>query len=165
MRIARATSIRSTRTTIRGVCKGDPLLWIVGGDFNCNAGRGIYMPATSTHQSDHVLDGFFGDQNGTNFQVSSSTPARTYLQANGGEGQLVTNTYCRSSWICCERPSSVRSLPVLAQLQIERQSEVDTANIVTGKRTRRQSTRYGTNMDVDRLVEALGPQLPIRPCA
>jgi hypothetical protein len=28
-----------------------PLLWIVGGDFNCNAGRGIYMPATSTHLS------------------------------------------------------------------------------------------------------------------
>jgi hypothetical protein len=36
-----------------------PLVWIVGGDFNCNAGRGIYMPATSTHQSNHVLDGFF----------------------------------------------------------------------------------------------------------
>jgi hypothetical protein len=61
-----------------------PLVWIVGGDFNCNAGWGVYMPATSTHQSDHVLDGFFADQNGMNFQVTAVTAPQTY-------GQLITN--------------------------------------------------------------------------
>ena len=82
MRIAGDTSSRSIRTTI---CKGpSPLVWIVGGDFNCNAGRGVYMPATSTHQSDYVLDGFFADQNGTNFQVTAVTAPQTY-------GQLITN--------------------------------------------------------------------------
>jgi hypothetical protein len=39
------------------------------------------------------LDGFFADQNGTNFQVTQSTAAQTYLHTNGGEGGLITDTY------------------------------------------------------------------------
>ena len=39
---------------------------------------------------------------------------------------------------------------VVKELRIERISEgVDTANIVTGSRTRRKSTKYNTGMDVD----------------
>jgi hypothetical protein len=124
-----------------------PLLWIVGGDFNCDAGRGIYMPATSTHQSDHVLDGFFADQHGTNFQVTASTPAQTYLHSNGGEGQLITNTYVNPHGYVVNGYHLSDHCPVLAQLQIEPFSGgVDTANIVTDKRIRRKSTKY---QDVD----------------
>jgi hypothetical protein len=124
-----------------------PLLWIVGGDFNCNAGRGIYMPATSTHQSDHVLDGFFADQNGTNFQVTQSTAAQTYLGTNGGQGRLITDTNVNPHGYVVNGHHLSDHCPVFAQLQIKRFSEgVNTANIVTGPRTRRKSTKY---MDVD----------------
>jgi hypothetical protein len=120
-----------------------PLLWIVGGDFNCNAGRGIYMPATSTHQSDHVLDGFFADQNGTNFQVTQSIAAQTYLLTNGGEGRLITNTHVDPHGYVVNGHHLSDHCPVWAQLQIERFSGgVDPANIVTSKRIRRQSTKY-----------------------
>lgn len=61
-----------------------PLLWIVGGDFNCKGGPGIYIPASSTHQSNHVLDGFFADQNGTNFEVTGITPTLTLVNAGIG---------------------------------------------------------------------------------
>jgi hypothetical protein len=117
-----------------------PLVWIVGGDFNCNAGRGVYMPATSTHQSDHVLDGFFADQNGTNFQVTAVTAPQTY-------GQLITNNLLDPHGFVVNGCHLSDHCPVCAQLQIERFSwGVDTANIVTGARTRRKSVRY---MDVD----------------
>jgi hypothetical protein len=32
----------------------------------------MHMPLTFTHQSKHVLDGFFADQNGTNFEVTAT---------------------------------------------------------------------------------------------
>jgi hypothetical protein len=35
------------------------------------------MPATSTHQSNHILDGFFADHHGTNFQVTAATARQT----------------------------------------------------------------------------------------
>ena len=90
-----------------------PLVWVVGGDFNCPAGKGIYMPQTSTHQSNHILDGFFADQNGTNFEVDLDVEARTFIQgqATNGEGALETDTFIESSWIRRERLSPVRSLP------------------------------------------------------
>ena len=63
------------------------MVWIVGGDFNCNGGSGIYMPTTYTHQAKHILDGFFADQYDTDFQVTASVAPYTYLRANGGRGQ------------------------------------------------------------------------------
>ena len=118
-----------------------PLVWIVGGDFNCNAGRGVYMPPTSTHQSDHILDGFFADQNGTNFQVTAATAPQAY-------GQLITNNLLDPHGFVVNGCHLSDHCPVLARLQIERfAGGVDTANIVTGVRTRRKSVKY---MDVDK---------------
>jgi hypothetical protein len=57
------------------------LVWIVGGDFNCRAGRAIYLPITSTHQSGHIIDGFFADQNGTNFEIKQIAAAQTWTGA------------------------------------------------------------------------------------
>jgi len=122
-----------------------PLLWIVGGDFNCNAGRAIYMPASSTHQSDHILDGFFADQNGTNFQVTQMAAAQTWNQTNGGPGQFVIHAIVGPRGYVVNGNHLSDHCPVFAQLQIERLPEdvdMDTANIVTGKRKRRQSKRY-----------------------
>jgi hypothetical protein len=118
-----------------------PLVWIVGGDFNCNAGRGVYMPATSTHQSDHILDGFFADQNGTNFQVTAVTAPQTI-------GPLITNTFLDPHGFVVNGCHLSDHCPVSAQLKIERfYGGVDPANIVTGVRTRRKSGKY---MDVDK---------------
>jgi Histone chaperone domain CHZ len=96
------------------------------------------------------LDGFFADQNGTNFQVTQSTAAQTYLHTNGGEGGLITDTYVDPHGYVVNGHHLSDHCPVVAELRIERISEgVDTANIVTGSRTRRKSTKYNTGMDVD----------------
>jgi hypothetical protein len=122
-----------------------PLVWIVGGDFNCNAGRAIYMPATSTHQSDHVLDGFFADQNGTNFEVAVETDAKTFLQSevNNGEGKLETNTHTDPHGYVVNGFHLSDHCPVIMKLRIDRfKVRVDKADIITGPRTRRKSTNY-----------------------
>lgn len=127
-----------------------PQVWIVGGDFNCNGGPGIYMPPTSTHQSNHVLDGFFADQSGTNFQVTQSTAAQTYLTVNGGDGQLITNTHVDPHGYVVNGHHLSDHVPVFAELRIERRPadmDVDTANIVNTSRNRRKSTKYTTGMD------------------
>jgi hypothetical protein len=119
---------------------GAPLIWIVGGDFNCNGGPGVYMPATSTHQSNHILDGFFADHHGTNFQVTAAAAPQTY-------GQLITNTLVDPHGFVVNGCHLSDHCPVCARLQIERQpSHLDPRNIVTGPRVRRKSVRY---MDVD----------------
>jgi hypothetical protein len=121
--------------------KAIPLLWIVGGDFNCKAGRASTCWQPARTKSDHVLDGFFADQNGTNFQVTQSTAAQTYLRTNGKEGRLITDTYVDPHGYVVNGHHLSDHCPVFAELRIERLSEgVDTANIVTGSRTRRKST-------------------------
>lgn len=127
-----------------------PLLWIVGGDFNCNGGSGIYMPPTFTHQSGHILDGFFADQNGTNFQVTQSTAAQTYLTVNGGEGQLITNTHVDPHGYVVNGHHLSDHVPVFAELCIKRRPadmDIDTTNIVNTPRNRRKSAKYTTGMD------------------
>jgi hypothetical protein len=75
--------------------------------------------------------------------VTAVTAAQTY-------GQLITNNLLDPHGFVVNGCHLSDHCPVWAQLQIERFSGgVDTANIVTGKRTRRKSIRYGTNMDVD----------------
>jgi hypothetical protein len=125
-----------------------PLLWIVGGDFNCNPRHGVYMPPTNTHQSSHVLDGFFADQNGTNFEVTRTDGPQTYLTVNGGDGQLITDTSVNPHGYVVNGHHLSDHCPVTAQFRIVRRPaamDVDPADILPRgiKRTRRQSTRYG----------------------
>ena len=124
-----------------------PLLWIVGGDFNCNPRQGVYMPPTSTHQSDHVLDGFFADQNGTNFQVTRTTGPQTYVVGNNpGEGQLITDTSVDPHGYVVNGRHLSDHCPVTAEFRIQRAMELDTANILPpgSKRKRTQSTTCDT---------------------
>jgi hypothetical protein len=93
-----------------------PLLWIIGGDFNCNPRQGVHMPPTSTHQSDHVLDGFFADQNGTNFEVTLISGPQTY-------GQLITDTSVDPHGYVVNGLHLSDHRPVTAQFQIERDEE------------------------------------------
>jgi hypothetical protein len=132
------------------------MVWIVGGDFNCDAGNGVYMPTTYTHQSSHTLDGFFADQNGTRFAVTTSVAAYTYLNGHAtGEGNLETNTHIDPHGYVVNGYHLSDHCPVCAELEIKRISvrdddmNVDTALIVTDTRTRRKSVKYGTSMDVD----------------
>jgi hypothetical protein len=132
------------------------MVWIVGGDFNCNAGNGVYMPTTYTHQSSHTLDGFFADQYDTRFVVTDSVAAYTYLNGHTtGEGNLETNVHINPHGYVVNGHHLSDHCPVCAELKIERISvrqddmNADTALIVTGTRTRRKSVKYGTSMDVD----------------
>jgi hypothetical protein len=124
-----------------------PLLWIVGGDFNHRGGPGIYMPSTSTHQSDHVLDGFFADQNGTNFEVTRTTGPQTYVVGNNpGEGQLITDTSVDPHGYVVNGRHLSDHCPVTAEFRIQRAMGLDTANILPpgSKRKRTQSTTGDT---------------------
>jgi hypothetical protein len=67
----------------------EPSLWVIGGDFNCNGGNATYMPTSNTHQSGHILDGFFADHFQSSFRVIAAVNAQTYTIANGCPGQLV----------------------------------------------------------------------------
>ena len=133
-----------------------PLLWIVGGDFNCNPRQGVYMPPTSTHQSDHTLDGFFADQNGTNFKVTLTTGPHTYLRDNGGKGQLITDTYVDPHGYVVSGHHLSDHCPVTAQLQIARRlsddKNLDQDNILPQgtKSTRSKSQRYDPSGKVPR---------------
>jgi hypothetical protein len=60
------------------------MVWIVGGDFNCNGGPGVYMPTTYTHQAKHILDGFFADQYDADFQVTARPKISVLLIYFGG---------------------------------------------------------------------------------
>jgi hypothetical protein len=90
-----------------------PLVWIVGGDFNCRAGRAIYLPITSTHQSGHVIDGFFADQNGTNFELKQSSAAQTWT----GAGQFITNPNANPRGLVINGLPLSDHCPVIAELQ------------------------------------------------
>lgn len=122
-----------------------PLVWIVGGDFNCPGGKGVYMPNTSTHQSNHTLDGFFADQNGTNFEVDLETDVKTFIQgqATNGEGELETDTYIDPHGYVVNGYHLSDHCPVIMKLRIAPFRErVNKADIVTGPRIRRKSTNY-----------------------
>jgi hypothetical protein len=123
-----------------------PLVWIVGGDFNCPAGRAIYMPITSTHQSGHIIDGFFADQNGTNFEVRQIAAAQTWT----GNCQFITNPNVNPRGLVINGLHLSDHCPVIAQLQIAPiapdRDAVNPANILATKRTRRKSTK----MDIDK---------------
>jgi hypothetical protein len=122
-----------------------PLVWIVGGDFNCNAGKGVYMPRTSTHQSDHILDGFFADQNGTGFEVDVDIEAKTFVQgqASNGEGELETDTYTDPHGYVVNGYHLSDHCPVTMKLRIDLfRARVNKADIVEGPRNRRKSTNY-----------------------
>ena len=122
-----------------------PLVWIVGGDFNCPGGKGVYMPNTSTHQSNHTLDGFFADQNGTNFEVDLETDAKTFIQgqATNGEGELETDTYADPHGYVVNGCHLSDHCPVIMKLRIAPFRErLNKSDIVTGPRSRRKSTNY-----------------------
>jgi hypothetical protein len=127
------------------------MVWIVGGDFNCNGGPGVYMPKTITHQSNHILDGFFADQYNTDFQVTASVAPYTYLRDNGGRGQSITDIHHDPhGYVVKNKYQLSDHCPVCAELQIERLSvrsddmNVDKDNILRQgiKRTRSQPNRY-----------------------
>jgi hypothetical protein len=135
--------------------KAKPLLWIVGGDFNCNAGRGVYQPTTNTHQSGHVLDGFFADQNGTNFMVTAPLEAGTCFLG----GRLIYDTAAALHGYVVNGHHLSDHCPVVAELQIERGSEEpDPALILTGKR-KRTPTKKDENYDYD-VVDEDKPSKP-----
>jgi hypothetical protein len=101
-----------------------PLLWIVGGDFNCNPRKGVHMPTASTHQSDHVLDGFFADQQATNFEVTLISGPQTYVVGNNpGQGRLITDTSVNPHGYVVNGLHLSDHCPVTAQFQIERDEE------------------------------------------
>jgi hypothetical protein len=103
-------------------------------------------PATSTHQSNHTLDGFFFDQNGTNFQVKVASDPQIY-------GQLITDTSLNPHGYVSNGRHLSDHCPVWAELQIERapkDMDMDTANIIGNIGDRRtRSKSYGTRMHVD----------------
>jgi hypothetical protein len=123
-----------------------PLVWIVGGDFNCRAGRAIYTPITSTHQSGHIIDGFFADQNGTNFEIKQIAAAQTWT----GAGQFITNPNANPRGLVINGLHLSDHCPVLMELQVAPlppdRDVLNPANIITTKRNRRMSTR----MDIDK---------------
>ncbi|MBW0001690.1 MAG: hypothetical protein JO015_21550 [Verrucomicrobia bacterium] len=132
-----------------------PLLWIVGGDFNCNPRNGVYMPAVSTHQSNHILDGFFADQQATNFEVKLTSGPQTYVDGNDpGEGQLIIGN--ANAGNANARGFVVNGLhlsdhcPVTAQFQIEplhAGMDVDTADILPAGTRRTRKRKVPTDFD------------------
>jgi hypothetical protein len=127
------------------------MVWIVGGDFNCDGGPGIYMPTTYTHQSSHTLDGFFADQYDTDFQVTASVAAYTYLGGHTrGEGDLIIVGHGDPHGYVVNGHHLFDHCPVCAELQIERHSvrsddmTVDKNLILREgiKRTRSQTKMY-----------------------
>jgi hypothetical protein len=125
-----------------------PSLWIVGGDFNCNRPSGIFMPPTFTHQSRSILDGFFADQNGTDFEISASAGPFTCININGGMGELITDTNRDPHGYVFNNVHLSDHCPVWAEFRIQRASQdmnVDTGNIVYGRRNSRPPARYRDN--------------------
>jgi hypothetical protein len=104
------------------------------------------MPITSTHQSGHIIDGFFADQNGTNFEVRQISAAQTWT----GTGQFITNPNVNPRGLVMNGLHLSDHCPVLAQLQIAPvpadRDAVNPANIIATKRIRRKSTK----MDIDK---------------
>lgn len=132
-----------------------PLLWIVGGDFNCNPRNGVHMPAASTHQSDHVLDGFFADQQATNFEVRLTSAPEPYVNGNNpGEGQLIMGDpnvgHANARGYVVNGLHLSDHCPVTAQFQIEPlrgDMDVDTANILATGSTRTRKRKVPTDVD------------------
>jgi hypothetical protein len=104
------------------------------------------MPGTSTHQSGLIIDGFFADQNGTNFEVKQISASQTWT----GTGQFITNPNAIPRGLVMNGLHLSDHCPVIAELQIvpvpPDRDAVNPANIIATKRNRRKSTK----MDIDK---------------
>jgi len=132
-----------------------PLVWIVGGDFNHRGDRPVYMPPTSTHQSDHRLDGFFADQYVTNFEVTLATGPQTYVNGhNPGEGDLIIVGRGDPHGYVVNRFHLSDHCPVTAEFQIKRRTaamDVDEANILPPGSTRTRKRKVPTDFETSLL--------------
>jgi hypothetical protein len=96
-----------------------------------------------------LFDGFFADQNGTNFDVDVDADAETFLQSqvDSGEGELETDIYTDRHGYVVNGYHLSDHCSLIIKLRIDKFRErVNKADIVKGTRTRRKSTKL---MDSD----------------
>lgn len=117
---------------------------IVGGDFNSSV-PGTHMPATITHQSGHIIDGFFAQGLSPSVVCELSGPVETWV----GNGYLMERGDGKGFM---HRPVNADPLhlsdhcPVTAAFDVRRESEQEFLAknpIYTGKRERKPNPRFG----------------------